>query len=347
MTGSAPARHGVDLAGRTTFGIGGPARTLWEATTEDELAALAVRHPTALVLGGGSNVLLPDEGLDEVIAIGTRGLVEDDLGERVRLVVQAGEPWDEVVAHAARRGLSGIECLSGIPGQTGATPVQNVGAYGQEIADVLEAVRVVDRRTGERRRMPREACGFRYRDSVFKSESPGRYVVLAVSIILSKAPPRPPTYRELANALGAAPLGVLRIREAVLSLRRKKGMVFDADDPDTHGAGSFFTNPIVPAAIADEVRRRARERGAPEPPVFAGEAEGTVKLAAGWLIERAGVARGFAVGRAAVSTKHALALVNRGGATAAEVRALADHVRDAVSAAWGVTLSAEPLVFGR
>jgi UDP-N-acetylmuramate dehydrogenase len=324
-------RHDVPLAGLTTLRLGGPARLLVEVTSEAELVEAVTAHPGALLVGGGSNLVPPDEGVDEVVLVRTTGIAHD--GDD--LVVQAGEDWDALVASTLADGRTGLEALSGIPGTVGAAPIQNIGAYGAEVASAVVSVRVLDRRTGEVEELPAEACGFRYRSSAFKAD-PGRRVVLAVRLRLpvgtTSAPIR---YAELARVLGVqlgdtAPAS--DVRAAVLDLRRSKGMVLDADDPDTVSAGSFFTNPVVATAPA----------GAPSWP----DPSGGLKVSAAWLIEQAGFGRGWGDGRVGLSTKHALALVNRGGATTAELLGVARVLRDGVKDRFGITLVPEPVVVG-
>jgi UDP-N-acetylmuramate dehydrogenase len=329
------------LADLTTLRLGGPARRLVEARTEAELIA-AVREaaPPVLVLAGGSNVVVADEGVPgTVVRVATRGVERD--GER--LTVAAGEPWDDLVAACVAEGLRGFECLSGIPGSVGATPIQNVGAYGQEVAETVETVRVLDRESDRVQEMPAAACGFRYRSSVFKYHD--RRVVLSVTFRLRRDHMSGPLrYAELARALGvpaggSAPL--TEVREAVLALRRRKGMVIDPADPDSVSAGSFFTNPI----LAADAFAALTERAGPELPAWP-EADGRVKTSAAWLIERAGFHRGHGNGRVGISTKHTLALVNRGGATTAELMTLAREIAAGVHDAFGVRLVPEPVLVG-
>jgi len=344
----------VPLAPLTTLRLGGPARRLVHAGTEAELVE-ALRDADAagepvLVLAGGSNVVLPDEGWDgTVVRIETRGIERRADGDRVLLTVAAGEPWEPVVAEAVAEGLAGVECLSGIPGSTGATPIQNVGAYGQEVSQTIAAVRVWDRDAGWERTLGPADCGFAYRTSALKGQD--RLIVLSVTFALPRAAAGPPVaYAELARALGVevgrrAPAGA--VREAVLELRRGKGMVVDPDDPDSVSAGSFFTNPILCGREWDAFERRVAERlgdGARAPRFAAGD--GCAKTSAAWLIERAGFRRGYARGRVALSGKHTLALTNRGGATTAELLDLAREVRDGVRDAFGVTLEPEPRLVG-
>lgn len=345
----------VPLAPLTTLGLGGPAGRLVEAETEAELcdvirACDAAGEPV-LVLGGGSNVVVADAGFDgTVVRVATRGIARRREGDRVVLDVAAGEPWDGLVADAVADRLAGIECLAGIPGLTGATPIQNVGAYGQEVADTIVGVRVLDRERGIVEALPAAACGFRYRSSAFKARD--RYVLLEVTFALraDAAESEPIAYAELARTLGveagaAAPLA--DAREAVLALRRGKGMVLDPDDPDTRSAGSFFTNPILDAGAFAALTGRVADRLGPEvrPPAFR-EPDGRTKTSAAWLIDRAGYGPGTRRGAVAQSGKHALALVNLGGATTAELVAFAREIAGGVQAAFGVALVPEPVFVG-
>ncbi|MFO0607793.1 MAG: UDP-N-acetylmuramate dehydrogenase [Polyangiales bacterium] len=348
-------RTDVPLGPLTTLGVGGPARELVTAETERDLVD-AVREADdrgapLLVLGGGSNLLVADRGFaGRVVRVATRGVSHDPAGDRVAVTASAGEPWDAFVAACVAENLAGLECLSGIPGLAGATPIQNVGAYGQEVADTVTHVRAWDRLAREVVTLPAAACGFAYRDSHFKGAHAGRYVVLAVTFALSPSGAPSLRYGELTRALAGEPAPSLaRVREAILTLRRAKSMVLDPRDPETRSAGSFFTNPIVDVDVADRVEALARASGAlregESMPRFAAP-HGRVKLAAGWLIERAGVTRGETSGRAAVSRSHALALVAREGCTAAEVVALARSVQRRVSDRWGVALAPEPVQTG-
>jgi UDP-N-acetylmuramate dehydrogenase len=319
----------VELAPLTTLRLGGPAPRVVHARTEAELIAAA--PDAALILAGGSNVVIADEGVPgTVVRIATRGVERDG----TRLTVAAGEDWDALVARCVANGLQGFECLSGIPGSVGATPIQNVGAYGQEVSETVESVKVLDRATGRVETMSPAECGFEYRSSVFKYHD--RRVVLEVTFRLNEsAESGPLRYAELARALDIAPGGsapLADVREAVLALRRRKAMVIDPADPDSVSAGSFFTNPILDAAPA----------GAPAWP----EPDGRVKTSAAWLIEQAGFRRGYGNGRAGISTKHTLALVNRGGATTAELMALAHEIAAGVEAKFGIALHPEPVLVG-
>ena len=333
----------VALAPLTTLKLGGPAARLVPARTEAELAeAVRSAYEPLLVLAGGSNVVIADDGFPgTVVRVLTRGVERDG----ARMTVQAGEPWDELVADCVAAGLQGFECLAGIPGSTGATPIQNVGAYGQEVAETVESVRVLDRASGRIEELPAAECGFRYRSSVFKYRD--RWVVLAVSFRLRESGTSGPLrYAELARRLdvpvgAGAPLH--EVREAVLALRRRKGMVIDSADPDSVSAGSFFTNPILePDAFA---ALEARAGGDLRPPAFP-EPDGRIKTSAAWLIERAGFPRGYGDGRVGISAKHTLALVNRGGASTAELMALAREIAAAVHERFGVAISPEPVLVG-
>jgi len=323
------------LAHLTTLDLGGPSDRIVTAETEDELIAALADDPE-LILGGGSNVVIADEGVaGTVVLIRTRGVERDGS----RLVVQAGEPWDELVDYTVTEGLAGFECLSGIPGLTGATPIQNVGAYGQDVSETIEWVRVYDRETRAVDTLDADACRFGYRTSRFKHRR--RWTVLAVAFKLTESPfSMPIKYAELARALDV-PVGyqveLAAAREAVLRLRRGKGMVIDHGDPDTVSAGSFFTNPVLDPA------EYALLPG--DPPGWA-EPDGRVKTSAAWLIEQAGFGKGYGTGRAGISTKHTLALTNRGGATTAELMALAHEIADGVREAFGVELRPEPVLVG-
>ena len=315
----------VPLAPLTTLRIGGPAHELVTCTSQADLIE-AVR-PGSLVLGGGSNVVLPDEGVDRVVLVRSRGVDG--------LTVEAGEDWDTVVAALLDEGYAGLEALSGIPGTVGAAPIQNIGAYGAEVAGLVSRVRVLDRVSGEVADLPAAACGFSYRHSAFKAAA-GRWLVLSVTFDLPRGELSAPVrYAELA-ALLDVPMGavapVREVRSAVLALRARKGMVLDPADPDSVSAGSFFTNPLVPMA----------PDGAPSWP----DRSGLVKVSAAWLIEQAGFGKGWGDGPVGLSTKHTLALVNRGGGTAADLIEVARQVRDGVRHRFGVELVPEPVLVG-
>jgi UDP-N-acetylmuramate dehydrogenase len=383
-------REQVALAGYTTLGLGGPAARLVEADSDEQIVAAVraadQRGDPVLVLGGGSNLVVADAGFPgTVVQVATRGIVAAPDGDRVAVSVAAGEDWDAVVSWCVGSGLSGLECLSGIPGLAGATPIQNVGAYGQDVAETLSAVRAYDRQRDVTTELSNADCGFGYRTSRFKhaatkpgaggparaaagaaaGEATGRFVVLGVTFRLASDPLSAPVrYGELARALGVAEGGRVPLaaaREAVLRIRKGKGMVLDPADPDTRSAGSFFTNPVLDRAQLAALERAAAAAcgsDARVPRFPAGP--GLVKIPAAWLIERAGYRKGYpGNGRAApgvrpgqagpgprISAKHTLALVNPGGATATSLLALARDIRNGVHATFGVELVTEPVLVG-
>jgi UDP-N-acetylmuramate dehydrogenase len=351
---------GVPLSGYTTLRMGGPAQVLAEATTVDEAVGLVRDADRSgqplLVLGGGSNLVIADSGFPgTVVRVATRGVASQNAADGrpdvVRVTAAAGENWDDLVDWAVAEKLAGIECLAGIPGLVGATPIQNVGAYGQEVASVIESVGVFDRASGGSiARLTGASCGFGYRTSRFKAE-PERFVVLEVTLELRRDPMSVAVgYPELARTLGiavgeSAPVG--DVRDAVLGLRRGKGMVLDPADPDTASAGSFFTNPVLDADQLAILQGHAAVRapGVAVPTFPAGP--GRVKVPAAWLIEHSGFGRGYpGSGPARISSKHTLALTNRGGATTAEVIALARQIVAGVRTAFGVELVTEPVLIG-
>ena len=346
----------MKLADYTTVRLGGPARGFVRAGTEDELID-AVRSADAageplLILGGGSNLVVSDEGFDgTVVQVATRGVSRD--GGPGALTVAAGEDWDAVVARSVAEGLAGLECLSGIPGLTGATPIQNVGAYGQEVAETITAVRVYDRVTGDVHQIPNERCDFGYRTSRFRGA--GRFVVLSVTFRLAvQVLSAPVRYAELAASLGVPVGGQVEsaeARAAVIELRQRKGMVIDPADPDTRSVGSFFVNPVLDAPALAAVEAAARARSGPQARVphfeVAGSGDDLVKVPAAWLIEQAGFGKGYNPGDGArISAKHTLALVNAGTASTAALLALAREIRDGVRDAFGVSLAPEPVLVG-
>jgi UDP-N-acetylmuramate dehydrogenase len=371
-------REQVMLAGYTTLGVGGPAARFVDAGTDEQVIA-EVRDADAagepvLVLGGGSNLVVADEGFPgTVVHVATGGVSivsdDDDGGGGVAVAVAAGEDWDALVERCVAEGLSGIECLSGIPGLAGATPIQNVGAYGQEVSETVVTVRAYDRLRDTIATLASAECGFGYRTSAFKrsvgvqrgragldaAAATGRFVVLGVTFRLSRDPLSAPVrYGELARVLGAGDGGrvpLADVRSAVLALRRSKGMVLDPADPDTRSAGSFFTNPVLDDVQFAEVRRRAAARAGSA----AGEVsvphypagDGHVKVPAAWLIEQAGFGKGYlGDGGARISSKHTLALVNPGGASSAGLVGLAREIRNGVRQAFGVELVNEPVLVG-
>ncbi|MGW0082666.1 UDP-N-acetylmuramate dehydrogenase [Streptomyces sp. NPDC003393] len=344
--------HDAPLAPLTTFRLGGPATRLITATTDAEVIA-AVREADAagtplLVIGGGSNLVIGDKGFDgTALRIATRGF--ELRGTTLELA--AGEVWTDAAARAVEAGLAGIECLSGIPGSAGATPIQNVGAYGQEVSATITEVVAYDRTAGETVTLANEECAFSYRHSRFKAE-PERYVVLRVRFRLEDAGglSAPVKYAETARALGVAAgdrVPLATARDTVLKLRAGKGMVLDPEDHDTWSAGSFFTNPILTDAGFAAFRARVRERlgEGVEPPAYPAVA-GHTKTSAAWLIDKAGFTKGYGTGPARISTKHTLALTNRGGATTEDLLALAREVVAGVHEAFGITLVNEPVTVG-
>ncbi len=337
------------LSDHTTLRLGGPAADFVEATTEKDLVAAVAEADAAgipiLVLGGGSNLVVSDAGFaGRVVHVATRGVradadCPDDLGclGAVTVVAAAGESWDGLVARAVESQWVGIEALSGIPGLVGATPIQNVGAYGQDVGQTIAQVRTWDRVDRTQRTFAAADCGFGYRTSRFKAE-PDRYVVLEVTFLMRMGTLSAPlAYAELAARLGQPVEGralLAEVRRAVLDLRSGKGMVLDPADHDTWSAGSFFTNPVVaPAALPD---------GAPAWP----QPDGLVKTSAAWLIDRAGFTRGYTSGHVGLSTKHPLALTNRGSASTEELVDLARTVRDGVRRVHGIDLVPEPVLVG-
>jgi UDP-N-acetylmuramate dehydrogenase len=341
------------LAPLTTLRLGGPAARLLTATTDDEVIA-AVRDADEtgtplLIIGGGSNLVIADAGFPgTVLRIATTGFRLDG----TRLELAAGEDWSAAVARTVDAGLAGVECLAGIPGSAGATPIQNVGAYGQEVSATITDVVAYDRAARATVTLPAAECGFAYRHSRFKAH-PDRFVVLRVRFALDDAHglSAPIRYAEAARALGVRPgarVPLADAREAVLKLRTGKGMVLDPEDHDTWSAGSFFTNPVLTAAEHAAFLARVAARLGPDadPPPTYPAGDGLVKTSAAWLIDRAGFPKGHGTGPARISGKHTLALTNRGNATTADLLALAREVRDGVRAAFGITLVNEPVTIG-
>jgi UDP-N-acetylmuramate dehydrogenase len=351
--------HGIAMSGLTTMRVGGPAQRLVTATTTDDLVD-AVREvddadEPLLVVAGGSNLVVSDQGFaGSVVLVATSGVaVESADSGAVMVRVAAGEVWDDVVAQAVAQGWSGIEALSGIPGRVGATPIQNVGAYGQEVAQTISSVRVWDRREQQVRTFANPDCQFTYRHSLFKAEP--RHVVLDVVFQLQVSPLSGPVDRgDLARALGVGQgerVPLADAREAVLAQRRARGMVLDGADHDTWSCGSFFTNPTMStgsyAALQERVQARLGSHGGTAQPPRFDAPHGQVKTSAAWLIDKAGFAKGYGMpGPAALSTKHCLAVTNRGSATAADVVSLAREIRDGVHDTFAVSLVNEPVLVG-
>jgi UDP-N-acetylmuramate dehydrogenase len=334
----------------TSLGVGGPAEHFVAAADPDTLLeslAWAERFGVQVqVLGGGSNVVVSDAGVDGlVIRIALRGVAIEQRGDAVLVTAAAGEPWDALVERAVHNGWAGIECLSGIPGQVGATPIQNVGAYGQEVADTITAVSAFDRKRREPVTLSASDCGFAYRDSLFKRDEPERFVVLSVSYRLKPNGAPSVRYPELARRLAARGIDrptLSELRHEVLAVRRAKSMVIDPSDENCRSCGSFFLNPIVVPAELAEVERRVADPSMPKYP----QSDGRTKLSAAWLIEQAGLARGERAGSVGLSTRHTLALVCHQGARASDVVAFARQIRMRVADRFGVRLQPEPQFWG-
>ncbi|MFT4042129.1 MAG: UDP-N-acetylmuramate dehydrogenase [Gordonia sp. (in: high G+C Gram-positive bacteria)] len=350
-----PAPTSTPLAELTTLRLGGPAHALIRCpdtrTVVEEVTALDREREPVLIIGGGSNLVIADNGFDGTAVVIESGRIDFGTGResgRAHVVADAGVPWDDLVAATLDAGFGGLECLSGIPGSAGATPVQNVGAYGVDIADVVRTVQVLDRRAGTLRWVGPGELGLGYRTSNLKYRDD--FVVVAVSFWLNdNRLSQPLRYRDLAARLDVAEgtrVDARTVRETVLDLRRGKGMVLDPDDHDTWSAGSFFTNPIIGAEIADNVMGQIRRSVGDDVTVPAFPVPDGVKLSAGWLIEHAGYAKGYPGPGAAVrlSTKHALAVTNRGNASTEQLLDLARQVRAGVKDAFGVLLQPEPVL---
>lgn len=347
----------VVLAPRTTLGLGGPARWFVTAQSVDELERAyhwaGQQNLPVLVLAGGSNMVVSDDGFDGlVIDLQIRGVDVVSTNGSLRVRVAAGEVWDEFVATAVANRWAGIECLSGIPGRVGATPIQNVGAYGQEVSETIMEVEAWDTRDRRVVIFTRDECDFGYRMSRFKGVDASRYVILSVTFELTPGGAAtlryPELQRKVAEVAGGSEPSLEQVREVVLAIRGGKGMVVDPGDPDSRSAGSFFMNPIVDTRTAERVRARAREAGVierdDEMPAFPAP-DDHVKLSAAWLIERAGFRKGEEYGGVGISTKHTLALVNRGGTTA-ELLALVRTIQDRVRERFGVDIHPEPNLIG-
>lgn len=351
-------REAVPLAPLTTLRLGGAARWYLRCTSEDEVRqGLAWARESGIrtvVLGGGSNVVVPDEGLDAlVLHVGLGSLDFVPVDGKVEIRAGAGVEWEVLVREAVARGLAGVECLSGIPGTVGGTPIQNVGAYGQEVSETITAVRAIDRASLAGIGFSARECGFAYRASRFKGADRDRFVVTEVRFQLSPDGAPALRYPELARAVSARggveslrpDQALARVRETVLELRRSKSMVLDDSDPNTRSAGSFFLNPVLTAERFADLERRWRQVGRDGPiPTF--PADGGIKVPAAWLVEQAGFARGHRRGGAMVSTRHTLALVNAGGTTG-DLLGLAGEIQAAVEQRFGVRLEREPVVLAR
>lgn len=346
-------QENIPLAPFTTFGVGGPARYLAEAQSQLELReALEFAEKCRLplfVLGGGSNLVIADEGWPGlVLRIGLKGIESHSQSGETLFQVAAGENWDDFVAITVERSCAGIECLSGIPGTVGGTPVQNVGAYGQEVSQTITSVRVMEIATGRVSELNNQQCGFAYRSSIFNTSQRDRYIVLEVGYRLQQGGEPTIQYADLKKffADAAATLSVQQVRDAVRQIRESKAMLLVPGDEDCRSAGSFFKNPLVSVDEATRIQALARARvpgnAMPQYPAEAGQ----VKLSAAWLVEQAGFHKGYKRGAVGISRKHSLAIVNRGGATAREIIALKREIQQKVFEIWGVRLQPEPVFLG-
>lgn len=344
-------KENVPLAPLTTLGVGGPAAFFAEAHTESEVREAVdfahLRKLPLFVLGGGSNLLVADAGFPGVVLqIAIKGIDESDAGNKRLFQAGAGEDWDALVNHVVEKNCAGIECLSGIPGTIGATPVQNVGAYGQEVAETISEVYALDLESGEVSEFSNEACGFAYRTSIFNTVARGRFIILGVRFALTKNGAPKLEYRDLKNHFAEHPgqPSLKDVRKAVREIRYSKAMLIVEGDEDSRSAGSFFKNPVLSAPKFKEVQQIAENRRLQVPSFPA--PDGQVKIPAAWLVEQSGFAKGTARGRVGISRRHALAIVNRGGATAAEVISLKDEIQSAVSGQFGIDLQPEPVFLG-
>ena len=344
----------IPLAPLTTIRIGGPARYFVEAKeigeVQDAVAFARSRDLPLFVLGGGSNLLVADAGWPGLILkIAIAGIdrqAAPDGNGNVVFDVGAGESWDKFVSRSVMDGCAGVECLSGIPGGVGGTPVQNVGAYGQEVSETIVSVQVLDLRDGQVCELCREACGFGYRSSIFNTSERGRFIALGVRYALTPGGKPRISYADLKRHFAGRETvpNLAETREAVRHIRALKGMLIVAGDRDCLSAGSFFKNPVLSEAQHEDLKRRAAARGLTVPSYPALETH--KKVSAAWLLEHSGFAKGYGTGRAGISSKHALAIVNRGAATATEVVALKDEIQHRVEEIWGTTLEAEPVMVG-
>ncbi|MGH9765838.1 MAG: UDP-N-acetylmuramate dehydrogenase [Blastocatellia bacterium] len=349
-------QQNVPLAPLTTLRIGGPARFFAEAESEEDLfAAFSFaedRREPIFILGGGSNVLVADEGFPGLaLRVAIKGVSWSSQGDQVVIAVGAGEDWDDLVRQCVERNLAGVECLSGIPGSVGGTPVQNVGAYGQEVSETIISVRVFDRSAGRIVELSNAECRFSYRASVFNTIARDRYVVTVVTYSLKPHGEPALRYPDVKNFFaGATGSPSLReTREAVRTIRARKAMLITPEDPDCRSAGSFFKNPVVPLETFARIEAVAKERNllrADERAPQFSASDGKVKVPAAWLIERSGFQKGYSRGRVGISSKHTLAIVNRGGATAREVIGLMKEIQERVAERFGVALTPEPVFVG-
>lgn len=346
-------QENIPLAPRTTLGVGGPARHFAEAGSADEVREAVTfartRNLPLFVLGGGSNLVVSDSGWPGVVLRVAISGIEQCPGThdgKVRFEAGAGESWDRFVSHAVAAKCGGVECLGGIPGSVGGTPVQNVGAYGQEVSNTIESVQVFDRKDGQVRELCNEACGFGYRSSIFNTTERNRFIILRVTYALEPNGEPHLEYADLKRHFAGRESrpNLAETREAVRYIRASKGMLIVEGDPDCRSAGSFFKNPVLSLAQHAELERRAAARNLHIPSYPALEQQ--KKVSAAWLVEHSGFARGYAFGHVAISSKHALAIVNRGGASATEIADFQQHIRQRVEQIWGVPLVPEPVFVG-
>ncbi len=343
-------RENVSLAPLTTFQVGGPARWFVEAATEADVRE-AVQYAAnqklpLFVLGGGSNLVVADAGFPGlVLKIVLGGIKEHDSGGKRLFEAAAGEDWDAFVAHTVAKNYAGIECLSGIPGTVGGTPVQNVGAYGQEVGDTVSSIRVLDTTSGEVKDLSNSDAGFTYRSSIFNAAQRGHYIVLKVTYALTPGAPPKIEYADLKKHFEGKPAPTLaQTREAVRQIRLSKAMLLAPGDEDSRSAGSFFKNPIISPTEYARIAGIVAARGL-KPPSYPAP-DGKVKIAAAWLVEQSGFSKGYMRGPVGISNRHALAIVNRGGATAADIISLKDEIQKRVFDSFGLQLQPEPVFVG-
>ena len=344
-------QENVPLAPLTTLQVGGPARYFVEAASEDDVRdTVAFAHEKDVplfVLGGGSNLVVADSGWPGlVLKVAIRGVTRQEESGAMTFDAGAGKDWDEFVAHAVEENCAGVECLSGIPGSVGGTPVQNVGAYGQEVSETIESVRALDLKENRIVVLSEEACGFRYRTSIFNTSDRGRYIILRVSYRLTPGGVPSLKYTDLQKHFAgwSGPPSLGEVREAVRTIRQSKGMLIVSADPDCRSAGSFFKNPVLTEAQFSALTRRAESKSLKIPSYPALDAQH--KVSAAWLVEHSGFSKGFSLGAAAISQKHALALINTGNASAADIVRLKEKIQLSVEAAWGIALEPEPVFVG-
>ena len=346
-----PIVENIPLAPLTTLQVGGRARYFAEvanlSAAQEAVAFAASRNLPLFVLGGGSNLVISDNGWSGlVVKISIPGIDERPQGEHTQFDVGAGEDWDHFVAHAVARDCAGVECLSGIPGSVGGTPVQNVGAYGQEVSDTIDSVLALDLRDNQVRKLCNEACGFQYRSSIFNTSERGRFIILRVTYNLIPGGPPQIEYADLKKHFAdrAVPPTLAEARQAVRQIRSTKAMLIQPGDEDCRSAGSFFKNPIISFDQYMDLTRRAARRDLQIPSYPALEAQR--KIPAAWLVEHSGFSKGYSLGRVGISSKHSLAIVNRGGAKAADILALKDQIQQSVEQLWGIRLETEPVFVG-